>query len=124
MVKANVLVAISQRVAELDAQVAKSKAEEKSVGRIKRQTRALKVIADLIQLYAPDEFMLTGLLNGELEAMINPSKGQKMVFEMKEGDSILDLLDRYEHVKDAYKRILAQADSMGLKLVGSTLVKK
>ena len=124
MVKANVLVAISQRVAELDAQVTKSKAEEKSVGRSKRQARALKVIADLIQLYAPDEFMLTGLLNGELEAMINPSNGQKFVFEMKEGDSILDLLDKYEHVKDAYKRMMTQADAMGLKLVGSTLVKK
>ena len=122
MNKSTTWVAISQKIAELDAQIAGNNKEDKSVGRLKRQARALRVISALME-YAPEDFSLGASLDKDLDDMITPKKGKKIVFDIKEGDSVIELLDKYKDVKDGYHRILAQAEQMGLKMVGGILTK-
>lgn len=122
MYKTATMSAIEQRIAELEDQIIDNEADKKSVGRLKRQARALKVCRALIDAYAPETFSI-GALDIDLAHMIKPTKGKKMVFDIKEGDSIIELLSTYEAVKDGYHKIMAQAEEMGLKMVGGVLVK-
>lgn len=122
VVKAELLGEIVQKISELDAQMAEAKSEEKSIGRIRRKARALRVVESLVSTFAPDEFTFD--LEDEMLQMLECKKGKKIVFNIKEGDDIIQKMDEYSQVKDVYRRILAQADKIGLKLVGSTLVRK
>lgn len=117
MNKSQVLSDITVKVAELNEQVAKAKADEKSCGRIKRQARALNVVAELIELYAPDEFKLT--LEKELQAMIKPTKGHTDI-EVNEGDNFIQLaMVKYRDLHNIVERLTKQADKKGLILNGN-----
>lgn len=121
--KAELLDEIVSKVSELDAQIKANKDEDKSIGRLRRKARALRVVGSLIATFVEDD-EFTFDMEDEMLQMLECKKGKKIVFNIKEGDDILQKMDEYENVKDVYKRIMAQADKMGLKLVGSTLVKK
>lgn len=43
--------------------------------------------------------------------------------EVKEGDSVLELLDKYKEVKDVYSKIKKACELEGLMIKGSTIVK-
>lgn len=43
--------------------------------------------------------------------------------EVHEGDNALELLNKYEGVKDLWNKIKKACDSAGLKIVGSSIVK-
>lgn len=122
MNKSTTLSAISQKVAELEAQVTGNKEEDKSVGRLKRQARALKVCAALIDAYAPEDFSI-GALDTELSAMITPKKGKEIIIDVNEGDNVLQVLEANQNIKDAYNRILKTCARKGLKIVGCDIVK-
>lgn len=47
----------------------------------------------------------------------------KIVIAVHEGDNVLELLDKYNDVKDIYNRIKKAVDEAGLKIVGSSIVK-
>lgn len=47
----------------------------------------------------------------------------KIAIVVHEGDNVLELLDKYNNVKDVYNKIKKAAEEAGLKIVGSTIVK-
>lgn len=80
--------------------------------------------------------IIYGLLNdmGEGEIHINEdvqkyftelSQGIKrpIVVEVHEGDNVLELLDKYNGVKDVYNKIKKACADAGLKIEGSSIVK-
>ena len=108
MNKFETLKAIEGKVMALDAQVATSKEtdKDKSVGRLKRQSRALKVISELITKWCPDEFKLD--LEDDLLAMIEARKGKTLI-EVHEGDSFIELITvKYPDVRDIVTKINQQ----------------
>ncbi len=120
MNKLETLKAIEGKVMALDAQVAevKSTSKDKSVGRLKRQSRALRVISELITKWCPDEFKLD--LEDDLLAMIEAKKG-KTVIEVHEGDSYIELITvKYPDVRDIVAKINTQMEHKGLVLDGTT----
>lgn len=46
-----------------------------------------------------------------------------VVIEVHEGDDTLQLLEKYDGVKDIYKKIKKACEDAGLKIEGSTIVK-
>lgn len=120
MNKFETLKAIEGKVMALDAQVAevKSADKDKSVGRLKRQSRALKVISELITKWCPDEFKLD--LEDDLLAMIEARKGKTLI-EVHEGDSYIELITvKYSDVRDIVTKINKQMEHKGLVLDGAT----
>lgn len=116
MVKAIVLDAISQKVAELDAQVVADKAAGKSVGRNKRSARALRVIASLIDDFVTtDEFTFSG--EDALQQMIDCKKGKRTVLQINRGDKLIDLLNKYGTVPNIYAKIQAYCEEHDMKIV-------
>ena len=80
--------------------------------------------------------IIYGLLNdmGEGEIHINEdvqkyftelSQGIKrpIIVEVHEGDNVLELLDKYNGVKDVYNKIKKACADAGLKIEGSSIVK-
>lgn len=47
----------------------------------------------------------------------------KQVIVVKEGDDLVTLLDKYQKVKDLYKKILKKCEEQGLQLKGTKIVK-
>ena len=45
------------------------------------------------------------------------------VIEVHEGDNVLQLLEKYKDVKDAYTKIRKACDNAGLKINGASIVK-
>lgn len=120
MNKLETLKAIEGKVMALDAQVAAAKEadKDKSVGRLKRQSRALKVISELITKWCPDEFKLD--LEDDLLAMIEARKGKTLI-KVHEGDSYLELCSvKYPDVIDIVTKINKQMEHKGLVLDGAT----
>ena len=114
--KAELLDEIVQKVSELDAQVSSNKSEEKSVGRLKRKARALRVIGSLISTFIEDE-EFTFDMEDEMLQMLECKKGKKITFDIKPGDKLMDVLDKYQDVKDVYNKVKKYAESHGMKLV-------
>lgn len=113
MVKSQVLDAINSKVAELAQQIAEA---EKSTGKLKRQSRALVVISDLIEEFVDtEEFTFTSEL--DLQQMIDCKKGKRLDLGIKSGDKLMDLLQKYSDVKDIYNKIQKECERKGLKIV-------
>lgn len=116
MVKATVLDAINVKVAELAQQIEEAQKADKSVGRLKRQSRALIVISDLIEEFVEDdEFTFTS--EQDLMQMIDCKKGKRLDLGIKTGDKLMDLLQKYSDVKDIYHKIQRECETKGLKIV-------
>ena len=107
---------IVQKVSELDAQVSANKSEEKSVGRLKRKARALRVIGSLISTFIEDD-EFTFDMEDEMLQMLECKKGKKITFDIKPGDKLMDILEKYQDVKDVYNKVKKYAESHGMKLV-------
>ena len=116
MVKAVVLDAISVKVAELAQQIEEAEKANKSVGRLKRSSRALVVISDLIEEFVDtEEFTFTS--ESDLQQMIDCKKGKRLDLGIKAGDKVMDLLQKYADVKDIYGKIQKECEKKGLKIV-------
>ena len=116
MVKSVILDAINMKVAELAQQVEEAQKASKSVGRLKRSSRALVVISDLIEEFVDaEEFTFTS--EADLQQMIDCKKGKRLDLGIKAGDKIMDLLQKYDGVKDIYNKIKKECDAKGLKIV-------
>lgn len=48
---------------------------------------------------------------------------KRIVIEVHESDNVLDLLEKYADVKDAYNRIKKACENKGLHIEGSSIVK-
>lgn len=54
---------------------------------------------------------------------IIPQEVKKTIIEVHEGDNVIQLLDKYNNVKDIYKKLMKACDDAGLKIVGQNIVK-
>lgn len=61
-------------------------------------------------------------LEKDVRAII-PQEVKKTIIEVHEGDNIIQLLDKYNSVKDIYKKLTKACDDAGLKIVGQDIVK-
>lgn len=61
-------------------------------------------------------------LEKDISAII-PQEVKKTTIEVHEGDNIIQLLDKYNNVKDIYKKLTKACDDAGLKIVGQDIVK-
>lgn len=61
-------------------------------------------------------------LEKDVRAII-PQEVKKTTIEVHEGDNIIQLLDKYNNVKDIYKKLTKACDDAGLKIVGQDIVK-
>lgn len=121
MNKSEMTVRLADTIQTLLDEVASNKEAGKSIGRIQRKAKLLGVVKELIEVYAPEEFSLNTA--ADLEQALNPKKGKKAVFEVKEGDNVIELLDKYNDVKDVYHKLQDAWTAAGLKMVGQVLVK-
>lgn len=115
MNKFETLERVSDTVEALKQEVAVNKDAGKSIGRLQRKAKLLGIIADLIEQYCPEEFTLKTA--SDLEQALYPKKGKKISLEVNAGDKLIDLLQKYEDVKDAYTKIKKTCEEKGLKIV-------
>lgn len=54
---------------------------------------------------------------------IMPQEVRKTTVEVHEGDNVLQLLDKYNGVKDIYNKLKKACDNEGLKIVGQDIVR-
>lgn len=112
---------LTRKMAEL-AQLVEKKSGNKNPDYYKtlKEYRMLRVIVGLIDNNI-------GIDQDTLAWLENYSKGSatgnKIVIAVHEGDNVLELLDKYNDVKDIYNRIKKAVDEAGLKIVGSSIVK-
>lgn len=117
MDKTQLLVAMATKSEELRAQAREADAAGKSSGKIKRNARALEVIQSLIDTYVLEDDVDFPLLP-ELQQMIDCKKGRSGVrLEVHEGDTLMELLNKYNEVKDVYHKIQTACAQQGLKIV-------
>lgn len=117
MDKITLVDSIESKVAALKQQAAEADAAGKSSGKIKRNARALEVIQSLIETYVLEDDVDFEMLP-ELQQMIDCKKGRSGVrMEIHEGDTLMELLEKYGSVKDVYNKIKTACDAQGLKIV-------
>lgn len=117
MDKITLVEAINTKAAALKQQAAEADAAGKSSGKIKRSARALEVIHSLIDTYVLEDDVDFEMLP-ELQQMIDCKKGRSGVrLEVHEGDTLIELLNKYSSVKDVYNKIKTACEQQGLKIV-------
>jgi len=112
---------LTRRVTEL-AQLVEKKAGNKNPDYYKtlKEYRMLRVIVGLIDNnIGIDQDTQTWLE----EYSKGSATGNKIVIEVKEGDDVLELMEKYKDVKDVYNRIKKAAAEVGLHLDGGVIVK-
>lgn len=89
MNKNEMIEALNGKIAELEDSIAAGKAEEKLVGRFKRQVRPLYVIRELIAMLDSDDIRLA--TQKDFTQLIECSKGVKR-YDLRDGMSLADVL--------------------------------
>jgi hypothetical protein len=75
----------------------------------------------MLRIYPNDEDIVG---QGDCETIISLCVTKEVTtIEVKEGDNVLDLLDRYKDVKDVYNKIKKACGNKGLTIKGSNIVK-
>lgn len=113
--KVSVLDAIEVKIAGLAAQIAEDEAANKSVGRLKRQSRALKVISALIDDFIDDEdFEFSA--EADLMQMVDCKKGKVLrLTDLHEGMKIFEIMQKHENLK--YAKLKQKIEEAGFKVV-------
>ena len=112
---------LTRRVTEL-AQLVEKKKDNKNPDYYKtlKEYRMLRVIVGLID----NNIGIDQDTQAWLEDYSKGSAtGNKVVIVVKEGDNVLELMDKYQDVKDVYNRIKKAAAEVGLRLDGGVIVK-
>ena len=93
---------------------------EKSVGRLKRQQRAIRIVRQLVeQNIEGDDVAMTSDLEDDIMSMLEASRGRSSVV-VHEGDTLLELWQRYNNVPDMMKKINSQLEKNGWVINGTT----
>lgn len=119
MLKMDLITACLEKEKALEQQIAANSEAEKSVGRLKRQQRSIRVIRQLVEQNCEDWVAMTDELEDELMAIIEPSKGRSSVV-VHEGDTLLELWQKYSEVPDMMKKVNAQLEKNGWVIDGTT----
>lgn len=119
MFKMDLINACLAKETALEQQIAANSEAEKSVGRLKRQQRAIRVIRQLVEQNCEDWVAMTDELEDELMAMLEASRGRSSVV-VHEGDTLLELWQKYSEVPDMMKKVNAQLEKNGWVIDGTT----
>lgn len=119
MKKNELVEACLQKEQALEQQIAANSEAEKSVGRLKRQQRAIRVIRSIVEQNCSEEVKMTNETEDELMAIIEPSRSHQSVV-VHEGDTLLELWQKYSEVPDMMAKINKACDKAGLIIDGTT----
>ena len=119
MLKSNLINACLEKEKALEQQIAANSEADKSVGRLKRQCRAIRVIRQIVEANCGDEVKMTNETEDELTAIIEPSRSHSSVV-VHEGDTLLELWQKYSEVPDMMAKINRACDKAGLIIDGTT----
>ena len=119
MKKTDLVAACTQKEQALEKQIAANSKEEKSIGRLKRQQRAIRVIRQLVEQNCSEEVKMSNEVEDELMAIIEPSRSHQSVV-VHEGDTLLELWKKYSEVPDMMAKINKACDKAGLIIDGTT----
>lgn len=119
MFKMDLINACLEKEKALEQQIAANSEAEKSVGRLKRQQRAIRVIRSIVEQNCSEEVKMTNETEDELMAIIEPSRSHQSVV-VHEGDTLLELWQMYNEVPDVMKKINAQLEKNGWVIDGTT----
>lgn len=111
------------KVSELDCLVA-SKSGNKNPDYYKtlKELKLWCIIQSLLSIPGDEDVTLNDTIMKYFEECSAGIK-RAVVIEVHEGDDTLQLLEKYDGVKDVYKKIKKACEDAGLKIEGSTIVK-
>lgn len=111
------------KVSELDCLVA-SKSGNKNPDYYKtlKELKLWCIIQALLSMPGDEDVTLNDTIMKYFEECSAGIKRAVMI-EVHEGDDTLQLLEKYDGVKDVYKKIKKACEDAGLKIEGSTIVK-
>lgn len=111
------------KVSELDCLVA-SKSGNKNPDYYKtlKELKLWCIIQSLLSMPGDEDVTLSDTIMKYFEECSAGIK-RAVVIEVHEGDDTLQLLEKYDGVKDVYKKIKKSCEDAGLKIEGSTIVK-
>lgn len=111
------------KVSELDCLVA-SKSGNKNPDYYKtlKEMKLWCIIQSLLSMPGDEDVTLNDTIMKYFEECSAGIK-RAVVIEVHEGDDTLQLLEKYDGVKDVYKKIKKACEDAGLKIEGSTIVK-
>lgn len=119
MFKMDLINACLEKEQALESAIKSNAEADKSVGRMKRQQRAIRVIRWLVEQNCAEEVAMTDELEVDLMAILEPSKGRSSVV-VHEGDTLLELWQKYSEVPDMMAKINKACDKAGLIIDGTT----
>lgn len=111
------------KVSELDCLV-ESKSDNKNPDYYKtlKELKLWCIIQALLSMPGDEDVTLNDTIMKYFEECSAGIK-RAVVIEVHEGDDTLQLLEKYDGVKDVYKKIKKACEDAGLKIEGSTIVK-
>lgn len=111
------------KVSDLDCLVA-SKSGNKNPDYYKtlKELKLWCIIQSLLSMPGDEDVTLNDTIMKYFEECSAGIK-RAVVIEVHEGDDTLQLLEKYDGVKDVYKKIKKACEDAGLKIEGSTIVK-
>lgn len=128
---------VDEKINELKSQIAAMKVNETlskntrgtQLYKLGRDRRVLHLIRSLLTL-AGDDDGLVELSENDMDTFVlittlAGERAERSSIEVNEGDSILELLQKYEEKKDLQKKLATACEKKGLKLdyVSGTVVK-
>lgn len=128
---------VDEKINELKSQIAAMKVNETlskntrgtQLYKLGRDRRVLHLIRSLLTL-AGDDDGLVELSENDMDTFVlittlAEERAERSSIEVNEGDSILELLQKYEEKKDLQKKLATACEKKGLKLdyVSGTVVK-
>lgn len=122
MKKVNYANMVQEKINDLKSQIATMKTNETlskntrgtQLYKLGRERRVLHLIASLLK----DDTKLEGddLDTFVLITTLSSERAERSSVEVKEGDSILELMQKYEEKKDLQKKLVTACEKAGLKL--------
>lgn len=90
-----------------------------------REIHNLQVMAALLDAIPGDTVSLEPIIVDYFNRAtgLTAVRKAKYTIEVHEGDSVMDLLDKYSSLKDVYKKIQKAVAEAGLRIVGSDIVR-
>lgn len=126
--KINYTTLVEEKIADLKSQIATMKTNEAvskntrgtQLYKLGRERRVLHLINALLTQIEDVKLEKDDLDTFVLVTILSEERANRTLIEVKEGDNILELMQKYEDKKDLQKKLVAACEKAGLKLDYST----
>jgi hypothetical protein len=126
--KINYTTLVEEKIADLKSQIATMKTNEAvskntrgtQLYKLGRERRVLHLINALLTQIEDVKLEKDDLDTFVLVTTLSEERANRTSIEVKEGDNILELMQKYEDKKDLQKKLVAACEKAGLKLDYST----